>query len=49
MLRGPIWLLVALIAAQLHPRPHMLDALMIGFALVFFALAVGYTYLCDRL
>ena len=50
MRRRPIWLFAALIAAQLQPRPYyMLDVLMIGFALIFFALAVGYTFLCDRL
>jgi hypothetical protein len=31
------------------PGPYMLDVLMIGFGLIFFTLAVGYTFLCDRL
>jgi hypothetical protein len=31
------------------PRPYMLDVLMISFGLSFFALAIGYTFLCDRL
>lgn len=30
-------------------RKQMLDALMLGLAAAFFALAVGYTFLCDRL
>jgi hypothetical protein len=50
---GPIRLSAAPVAAgKRHtglPEAHMLDVLMIGFALIFFALAVGYTFLCDRL
>jgi hypothetical protein len=29
--------------------PHMLDVIMLGLGLAFFAVAVGYTLLCDRL
>jgi len=27
----------------------MLDALMLAFAFIFFALSIGYVYACDRL
>jgi hypothetical protein len=34
---------------RITARAQMLDALMIGFALVFFISAAAYTFLCDRL
>ena len=44
-----VFLMLLLVAAELHPRLPMLDILMIGSGLIFFALAVGYAFLCDRL
>jgi hypothetical protein len=29
--------------------PHMLDGIMLGIGLGFFALSVAYTYACERL
>jgi hypothetical protein len=34
---------------RLHGKALMLDLIMIGVALGFFALSVGYTFACDRL
>ena len=44
-----VFLVPLLVAVELHPRLPMLDVLMIGSGLIFFALAVGYAFLCDRL
>ena len=30
-------------------EPYMLDFVMLAMGLVFFALAIGYSYACDRL
>ncbi len=53
MHRRPIWLFAASSRrkrhAHIHPEAYMLDVLMIGFGLIFFGLAVGYTFMCDRL
>jgi hypothetical protein len=37
-------------APDAYPKEHpMLDVIMLAIGLGFFALAVGYTYACDRL
>ena len=39
----------ALRASRVHEEHTMLDILMLALAAGFFALAIGYTYACERL
>jgi hypothetical protein len=44
--RGPLLRASRIVPQQEHP---MLDIVMLALSLAFFALAVGYTYACERL
>ena len=46
-----LWLETYLQACSrpLEREPYMLDFVMLAMGLVFFALAIGYSYACDRL
>ena len=46
-----LWLETYLQACSgpIEREPYMLDFIMLAMGLVFFALAIGYSYACDRL
>ncbi len=46
---GPTGMIIDHAAEKHHRKDLMLDVIMIGVALGFFALSIGYTFACDWL